>query len=157
MAALGWMVRGFGLAFESNRISIPAMGSYCLVTLMISDRTKQICLWMTIYIYILEIKLADHSQGRTEGSFSIATTPKCMWGCYSFSWIASLTLDSSLNCCALSKYATSTIFWVFGMTQPRIQPLVAQTSANTWTMMLIGQYIYIYNLTHLSQHPIPFL
>ena len=46
------MVRGFGLAFESNRVSIPAMGSYCLATLMSSDRTKQICLWMTIYIYI---------------------------------------------------------------------------------------------------------
>ena len=24
----------------------------CLATLMSSDRTKQICLWMTIYIYI---------------------------------------------------------------------------------------------------------
>ena len=46
------MVRGFGLAFESNQVSIPAMGSYCLATLMSSDRTKQICLWMTIYIYI---------------------------------------------------------------------------------------------------------
>ena len=28
------------------------MGSYSLATLMSSDRTKQICLWMTIYIYI---------------------------------------------------------------------------------------------------------
>ena len=52
MAAPGWMVRDFGLAFESNRVSIPAMGRYCLGTLMSSDRTKQICLWMTIYIYI---------------------------------------------------------------------------------------------------------
>ena len=42
------MVRSFGLVFESNRVSIPAMGSYCLATLMSSDRTKQICLWMTI-------------------------------------------------------------------------------------------------------------
>ena len=24
----------------------------CLATLMSSDRTKQICLWMTIYIYV---------------------------------------------------------------------------------------------------------
>ena len=36
-----------------NRVSIPATGSYCLATLMSSDRTKQICLWMTIYIYTL--------------------------------------------------------------------------------------------------------
>ena len=37
--------------------SIPATGRYCLATLMSSDRTKQICLWMTIdiYIYILYI------------------------------------------------------------------------------------------------------
>ena len=33
-------------------VSIPATGSYCLATLMSSDRTKHICLWMTIYIYI---------------------------------------------------------------------------------------------------------
>ena len=52
IAARGWMVRGFDLGFKSNRVSIPAMGSYCLATLMSSDRTKQICLWMTIYIYI---------------------------------------------------------------------------------------------------------
>ena len=45
------MVRGFDLAFESNWVSIPAMGSYCLATLMSSDRKKQICLWMTIYIH----------------------------------------------------------------------------------------------------------
>ena len=40
------------MAFESNWVSIPAMGSYCLATLKSSDRTKQICLWMTIDIYI---------------------------------------------------------------------------------------------------------
>ena len=52
MAPRGWIVRGFGLAFESTRVSIPATGSYCLATLMSSDRTKQICMWMTIEIYI---------------------------------------------------------------------------------------------------------
>ena len=34
-------------------VSIPATGRYCLATLMSSDITKQICLWMTIEIYIL--------------------------------------------------------------------------------------------------------
>ena len=33
-------------------IEIIATGRYCLATLMSSDRTKQICQWMTIYIYI---------------------------------------------------------------------------------------------------------
>ena len=49
------MVRSFGLSFESTGVSIPATGRYCLATLMSSDRTKQICLWMTIYIYIIYI------------------------------------------------------------------------------------------------------
>ena len=35
-----------------NRVSIPATGRYYLATLMSSDRTKQICLWMTMNIYI---------------------------------------------------------------------------------------------------------
>ena len=34
------MVRSYDLAFESNRVSVPAMGSCCLATLMSSDRTE---------------------------------------------------------------------------------------------------------------------
>ena len=59
------MVRGFDLAFESNRVSIPAMGSYCLATLMSSDRTKQIGLWITIYhIYPTPPLGQDMTQGQ---------------------------------------------------------------------------------------------
>ena len=47
------MVKSFGLTFESTGFPIPATGRYCLATLMSSDRTKQISLWMTIYIYII--------------------------------------------------------------------------------------------------------
>ena len=39
------------VCIDSNRVSIPFMGSYCLAILMSSDRTKQIYLWMTIEIY----------------------------------------------------------------------------------------------------------
>ena len=46
------MVRSFGLAFESTGFRSQLRGRYCLATLMSSDRTKQICLAMTIYIYI---------------------------------------------------------------------------------------------------------
>ena len=52
MAPRGRTVWSFGLTFESTRVSIPATGSYCLATLMSSDRTKQICLWITIEIYL---------------------------------------------------------------------------------------------------------
>ncbi len=44
-------VCGFGVWV--NRVSIPATGRYCLATLMSSDRTKQICLWMTIYCHVI--------------------------------------------------------------------------------------------------------
>ena len=47
MAFRGWRVRG--LAWLGVWVSIPATGSKCQATLMSSDRTKQICLWMTIY------------------------------------------------------------------------------------------------------------
>ena len=47
------MVRGLDLAFESNRVSIPAMGSYCLATLMSSDYIyKYIYIYMYIYMYM---------------------------------------------------------------------------------------------------------
>ena len=41
-------------------------------------------------------KLADCCQGQPEGSLSIATTSRCSRGCYSFLWIAPLTLDTYL-------------------------------------------------------------
>ena len=50
--------------FESNQVSIPGMGSYCLPTLMSSDRTKQICLWMTIYIGVERERLRDAMRKR---------------------------------------------------------------------------------------------
>ena len=55
------MVRSFGLVFQSNQVSIPATGRYCLATLMSSDRHETdlsvddyiyICVYYTIYIYI---------------------------------------------------------------------------------------------------------
>ena len=66
------MVRGFDLAFESNRVSIPAMRSYYLATLMSSDRTKQICMWMTIcvcvsiYIYRERERVMRQTEGEKE-------------------------------------------------------------------------------------------
>ena len=43
-----------------------------------------------LYIYIYKSKVGDRSRGRPEGSFSIATTPRCRDGGYSFPWFAPL-------------------------------------------------------------------
>ena len=45
-----------------------------------------------IYIHISS-KLADRNQKQPKGSFSIATTPRCKGGRYSFHWIVLLTFD----------------------------------------------------------------
>ena len=48
------MVRGLDWYLSQPGFD-PSYGKLvCLTTLMNSDRTKQICLWMTIYIYILK-------------------------------------------------------------------------------------------------------
>ena len=43
-----------------------------------------------IYIYIYIVKLATVVEGDQKAPFSIATTPKCRGGRYSFPWIAPL-------------------------------------------------------------------
>ena len=57
---------------------------------------------------------------------------RCRRGHYSFPWITPLTLDRYLIC----KEASSTIFWIFGMTWPRTGCQSPRPLANTkyfWT------------------------
>ena len=42
------------------------------------------------HIYIFFLKLATVVEGAQKAPFSIATTPRCRGGRYSFPWIASL-------------------------------------------------------------------
>ena len=53
--------------------------------------------------------------------FSIATTPRCRGGRYSFPWIAPLPLMHTLYCWVLSKEVSSTIFKVIGMMRAGIE------------------------------------
>ena len=43
-----------------------------------------------IYIKQVKVKLATVVKGDQKAPFSIATTPRCRGGCYSFPWIAPL-------------------------------------------------------------------
>ena len=64
-------------------------------------------------------------EGDQKAPFSIATTPRCRGGCYSFPWIAQLhPWYVSVYCWVLSKDVSNNIFKVFGMTRPEIEHLI---------------------------------
>ena len=67
----------------------------------------------------------------TKTPFSIATTPRCKGGCYSFPWISPLYPWFVPYETELSEEASSTIFKVFGMTRPGIEPRSPRPLANT--------------------------
>ena len=52
LAPRGWRLRGLGWHLSQPGFDPSYEKLICLATLMSSNRTKQICLWMTIYIYI---------------------------------------------------------------------------------------------------------
>ena len=79
-----------------------------------------------ICVHVYKVKLATLVEGDLKASFSIATTLRCRGGCYSISRIAPLYPWSSPY-----KAASSTIFWVFGMIRPGIQPQSSGPLANT--------------------------
>ena len=98
------------IILQVNRISIPATGRYCLAKLMSSDRTKQICLWITIYIYIY--KLADRSRGQPEGFLFYSYYTNVLGRVLLLSLDCStLPLICTLWCWVLSKRASSNIFF----------------------------------------------
>ena len=79
--------------------------------------------------------LATVVEGDQKAHFSIATTLRC-WGRH---YWTTLPLIHTLYCWVLSKEALSTIFKVFGMTWPGIEPRSPGPLANTlpiWQMSL---------------------
>ena len=74
-------------------------------------------------------KLPTLVEGDPKALFSIATTLRCSGGRYSIPWIA-LLYPWSLPNNADAKQG-STIFWVFDMTRPRIEPRSSGPLANT--------------------------
>ena len=76
--------------------------------------------------------MATVVEGDQKALFSIATTPRCMGGRYSFSLDCStLLFIRTLYCWVLSKEVSNTIFKVFGMKQPGSEPRSRGTLANT--------------------------
>ena len=85
-----------------------------------------------IYLNTYKVsKVGDRSRGWPEGSLLIATTLMCRGGCYSFTWIAPLYPRYVPYIAVLSEEVSSTIFKVFGMTRPGIEPRSPGPLANT--------------------------
>ena len=95
-----------------------------------------------IYIYIYNVKLAIIVEGDPKAPFSVATTPKCRVGRYSFHWIAPLTPNTLLTMLSVKQEASSTIFWVFGMSQPGIDP----RSLGSWKTTFMYLHLIIMKL-----------
>ena len=78
----------------------------------------------TLFTYSLLyfLKLATLVEGYPKAPFSTATAPRWRGGRYSLPWIALLYPRALPNNAVLSKAASSTIFLVFGMTRPGIEP-----------------------------------
>ena len=85
------------------------------------------------YSIVYIIMLATIVKSDQKAPFSIATSPRCRGGCYSFPWIDPLYpwYVPFFYCWVLSKKVSSTIFGVFGMTRPGIEPRSPGSLANT--------------------------
>ena len=76
--------------------------------------------------------------GNLKAPFLIATTQSCRERCYSFPWIAPLYPWSTPYNAVLSNEASSTIFWVFGMTWPAIELWSPRPLASPLTIVSMG-------------------
>ena len=73
--------------------------------------------------------MATLVEGDLKAPFLIATTPRCWGRCYSIPWIAPLYPWSLLY--GAKQGSIKYHFWVFGMTQPGIEPWSPGALVNT--------------------------
>ena len=84
-------------------------------------------------------------EGDQKVPFSIATTQRSRGGRYSFPWIAPFySWYIPLYCWVLSKEVWSTIFEVFGMTRPGLEPRSPGPLANTLPTRPMSLLLLVY-------------
>ena len=97
----------------------------------------------TTYIYIkYKVKLATIVEGNPKVPFSIATTPRCRGGRYSFPGLLYFTLDPYLIMLSVKQGGIKYHFLSFGMTRPGIEPRSPGPLANTLTAR--PNFLFIY-------------
>ena len=88
--------------------------------------------------------MATIVKGVPKAPFSIATTPRCRGGRYSFPGLLHFTLDPYLIMLSVKQGGIKYHFWAFGMTRPGIEPRSPGPLANTLTARpMSGDNIYI--------------
>ena len=122
-------IRCFSISFTpSTQLCINSRANLVLF-LWLSNQSRR---RKTKFTPAIVVKLVTVVEVDPKASFSIATTPRCRGGCYSYPWIAPpLPLICTLYCWVLSKAVSSTIFKVFDMTRPGIEPSSPGPLANT--------------------------
>ena len=126
-----------------------------------------VCVCVCVFVFVCgsvvwniskKVNLATLLEVNTKAPFSIVTTPRCRGGCYSFCGLLNFTLDPYLIILSVKKAASSTIFWVFGMTRPGIEswspgPLVntllIRPMAGNYFLLIICVCVYINIYTYL--------
>ena len=151
-----WLCISFLCLHYKNRLFLSLMivrhtfplGVICLTSLhkyfnVFKDRFSRIYYIITIYIditlcptYHCKLSWPIVVEEDLKVPFSIATTPRCREGHYSFLWSALLTLNPYLKMLSV-KQGGSTIFWVFGMTWPWIEPWSSGEHSNHYTSRLV--------------------
>ena len=95
------------------------------------DNMKLVVVYYYIILYLwdcnskVKVKLATWVKGDQKAPFSIATKLRCRGGCYSIPWTA------PLYPLMLKVKQGSIIFWVYGTTQPGIEPWSPGSLVNT--------------------------
>ena len=92
-----------------------------------------------------------------EALFSVAITPRCRRGRYSFPWIAPLTLDIYLIMLSVKQWCIKYHVWLFGMIRPRIEP--RSPGPYHWRSEWISPYkiIFLKSWNKLSHFHITFI
>ena len=87
-------------------------------------------------------------EGDLKAPFSIASTPRCRGGHYSIPWIVPIYPWSLPYNTELSKAASSTNFWVFGIIRPGIEPWSPRPLLNTRLFRLMAWFLHTHTHTH---------
>ena len=102
----------------------------------------------TLTIIVSKVKLSPFSRGRPEGSLFNSYFTEVSGRVLLLSLDCStLPLIRTLYCWVLSKEVSSTIFKVFGMTRPRIEPRSPGPLANTLPTIVWFDMISLFNGT----------
>ena len=128
--------------FMMNLLRIPACFSFFEWSFLFWEFSESDSVWFIFYI----VKVGDRCRGRPQGSlFNSYYTEVCVWGALLLSLDCS-TLPSirTLYCWVLNREVSSTIFIVYGMKRPGIEPRSPGSLPNTthWA----NEPIIFYNL-----------